>query len=106
MGLEWVESGAFHIPVLPTDLGVDPILAALLHMACFMEFSDEKAVNFDESITAMETMGYYFQFLTPDRRSDVGAQLKLVAEYAENQKWKGETIEFISDLLKNSGIED
>ena len=74
-------------------------------MACFMELSGERAVDFDESITAMEAMGYYFQRLTPSQVEQTNAQLKRVVTYAEHQKWKKEAIEFVSNLLVNAGIE-
>src|SRR5262245_23543066 len=98
MGLDWAEVDAFHLPELPAELNIDPILAALLHMACFMELSGEKAVDFDESITAMEAMGYYFQRLTPQQVKETSAQIKLVASFAKKAKWKQEAIKFISKL--------
>ena len=106
MGLKWVPVDAYHMPELPAELKVDPILAALLHMACFMELSAEKTVDFDESITAMEAMGYYLRRLTPAQIKAVNAQLKRVAEYGKKQRWKKEAVEFVSKLLENSGIEE
>jgi len=106
MGLKWVPVDAYHMPELPAELKVDPILAALLHMACFMELSAEKTVDFDESITAMEAMGYYLQRLTPAQAKAVNAQLKRVADYGKKQKWKKEAVKFISKLLDNAGVDE
>ena len=104
MTIDWSESGAFHMPALPAELAVDPILSSLLHMACFMELSGEKAVDFDESITAMEHMGYYLQRLNPEQVSEITPQLLRVVEYGKSENWNEEALEFISNLLKNVGI--
>lgn len=106
MGLEWMEVDAFRMPELPTGLDVDPILAGLLHMACFMELSGENAVDFDESIKSLQAMGYYLQRLTPAQVKQISAQLKRIATYAKKNKWKPESIKFISKLLENAGIEE
>jgi len=94
------------MPELPAKLKVDPVLAALLHMACFMELSAEKTVDFDESLTAMQAMGYYLQRLPPARVKEINAQLKRVAAYGKKQKWKKEAVAFISKLLDNAGVEE
>src|SRR5262249_60497642 len=106
MGLEWVENDAFHMPELPARLEIDPILAALLHMACFMELSGERTVDFDESITAMEAMGYYFQRLAPKQVTKTEDQLKRVVAYAKEKKWDKKAVEFVSKLLENAGIKE
>lgn len=106
MGVEWVPVGAYHMPELPPDLDVDPVLAALLHMACFMELSDEKTVDFDESVSTLEAMAYYLQRLPRARVKEINAQLKRVAIYGKKQKWNKEALEFISKLLANAGIDE
>ena len=106
MGMKWVPVDAYHMPELPAELEIDPVLAALLHMACFTELSAEKTVDFDESITAMEAMGYYFQRLTPKQVKDINAQLKRVAAYGKKHKWKKEAVEFVAKLLENAGVEE
>ncbi len=106
MGVEWVPVDAYHMPELPAELGVDPVLAALLHMACFMELSDEKSVEFNESMSTLEAMGYYLQRLPPNRVKEINAQLKWVAEYGKKHKWKKEALKFIPKLLENAGIEE
>jgi outer membrane PBP1 activator LpoA protein len=105
MAMKWVPVDAFHMPELPAKLKVDPVLAALLHMACIMELSAERTVDFDESLTAMQAMGYYLQRLTPAQIKSVNTQLQRVAAYGKKQKWKKEAVEFISKLLENTGIE-
>jgi hypothetical protein len=36
---EWIPKDAFVMPVLPPDLSIEPLLAALLHLASFLELS-------------------------------------------------------------------
>ena len=105
MALKWVPVDVYHMPVLPPELGVDPILSALLHMACFMELSDERTVEFNESMVTLQVMGLYFQRLKPKQVKEITAQLKRVADYGKKQKWKKEALTFIRSLLKNAGIE-
>lgn len=106
MGAKWVPVDAYHMPELPADLNVDPVLAALLHMACFMELSDERSVEFNESMSALEAMGYYLQRLPRARVKEMNAQLKRVAAYGKKHKWKKEALAFIPKLLSNAGIEE
>jgi hypothetical protein len=105
MSVEWVPVDAYHMPELPEELRVDPVLAALLHMACFMELSDEQTVDFDESMSTLQAMGYYLQRLPPARVKEINAQLKRVAAYGKKQKWKKEALGFIPNLLSNAGVE-
>jgi hypothetical protein len=102
--VEWVPKGGFSMPELPAELGIHPILAALLHMACFMEFSDEEVVDFDESLATLEALGFYLQRLTPAQVKEVNRQLKKIVTYAKQQKWDPKAAKFIRDLLKNAGM--
>ena len=106
MALKWVPVDAFHLPEIPAELKVDPVLAALLHLACFAELSGERSVDFDESMSAMEAVGYYLQRLPQKRRKDVDAQLKRVADYGKKRRWKKEAVVFVRGLLADSGLED
>ena len=102
-GLASVPQGGFHLPELPEKLGIDPILAGLLHMACFMELSGEDAVDFDESVSALEVMSSYLQRLTRARCNEIEEQLRRVASYAKRHGWEARAAKFIRNLLQNAG---
>ncbi len=104
MALEWVSDDAFHMPELPAELKVDPLLAALLHMACFMEFSGESTVDLDESVSAMGAMGYYLQRLPPERVKDIEEQLRRVVAFGKRNRWKKGVLEFVARFLRNAGV--
>lgn len=63
-GVLWVRKDAFVMPLLPPDLGVDPLVAALLHVTAFLELSGDDAVDPDWAVEALEHVGHYLETAT------------------------------------------
>ncbi len=103
-GLEWVEKDAYVMPELPASLKVDPILAALLHVAAFLELSGDESVDPDWAVEAMEHVGFYLQQLPAQQVQVVREQIKRVAAHAKKKKWGARAIKFFSQFLENFGI--
>ena len=53
------------MPVIPESLGVDPVLAALIHVAAFLELSGDDAVHPDWAVEALEYVAHYLHRLQP-----------------------------------------
>jgi hypothetical protein len=103
-GPEWVEKDAFVMPELPATLKVDPLLAALLHMAAFLELSGDELVDPDWAVEAMEHVGYYLQRLPADRFEAIRSQTAKVARHARNGKWPPDAVEFLEQFMENFGV--
>lgn len=54
---EWVEKDAYVMPELSASLGIDPVVAALLHTTAFLELPGDSAVDPDGAVEAMESVG-------------------------------------------------
>ena len=59
-----VPDGAAVFPEIPPELGVHPLLLAVLHVYVFLDGSDAGVVNPEASIEAMEFVALYLQRLT------------------------------------------
>ena len=103
---EWVDKDAYVLPVLPESLGVDPMFAALLHTAAFLEISGDEAVNPDWAVEALEHMAYYLQRLPESDIDRLNRQLYSVAEYGRKDGWAEEVVEFIETFFEACGIGD
>ena len=103
--MEWVPKGAYVMPILPESLRIDPILASLLHLALFLELSDDDTVDLDWAVEAVEHMGHYLQSLSPQDARRIQKQLDRVADHLGKNKQPEDAIEFVSDFLRSSGID-
>ena len=63
-----VPEGAAVFPLIPPELGVNPLLLAVVHASVFLAGSDDNLVN---PAAADEALGYlaaYLQRLTPEQQ--------------------------------------
>jgi hypothetical protein len=101
--VRWADKDAFVMPVLPTSLDIDPIVAALLHSVAFLELSGNGTVNPDWAIEALEYIVYYLGRLPADRLAAFGAHVALVASHAEASGWSGGAVAFFGAFMENFG---
>ena len=103
-GLTWSEIDKYTMPIIPAALTIDPMLAALVHLAGFVELSGEGTVDPDWAIEALEGVGYYLQRLPADRCEVLQAQLDHLGEHAVREGWEPDAVEFIRRFLKTAGV--
>jgi hypothetical protein len=106
MGLELIKNGAYVMPELPTSLRVDPIVAAPLHVAAFLELSGDDTVDPDSAVEAMEHIGVYLGRLPARRMAAIREQLARVAAHAKAQRWGTEPVEFFTEFVEHFGLSD
>lgn len=104
MADDFEPDGPYHLPEIPADLGIDPTLAALVHVAAFLELSGDDTVGFDEALEALEAMSAYLQRLTLEQAESVKAQLKKIAVHGERNGWPPEAVQVARKFLSNSGV--
>ena len=100
---EAVSSGAM-MPVIPEELGIDPLLSALLHCAAFLDLSEDGEVDDAASTAVLEHVGLYVQRLSPEELDDLADQLAELREHAHKVGWAPPLIEFVEDFLYSCGI--
>jgi len=83
---EWVNDGAFVMPMLPASLRIDPILAGLLHVAAFLELSGDEMIDPDRAVEAMEHISHYLHQLPTEREQALREQVSRVADHARKKK--------------------
>lgn len=103
---EWVEMNAYVMPELPASLGVDPVVAALIHVASFLELSGDDAVDPDAATKAMEHLGFYLGRLPARKIAAIREQLDRIAAHAQAQGWDQEAVEFLAEFMTNFGLSD
>jgi hypothetical protein len=101
-----VPDGAAVFPLIPAELGVHPLLLAVLHAAVFLEGSEESVVHAAAAVEALEYLATYLQRLRGPELRRVREDLECLAGYGRQQGWPRSQIRFLKDFLSTYGITD
>jgi hypothetical protein len=99
-----VPEGAALFPVIPPELGIQPLLLAVLHATVFLAGSEDDVVN---SAAAGETINYmagYLQRLSGQDLDRVRADLACLVDYARQEKWPKREVQFLRSFLADCGV--
>jgi hypothetical protein len=99
-----VPEGAAVFPLIPPELGVHPLLLAVLHAVVFLDGSDEALVQPDAASEALEYLVGYLQRLEGDDLRRVREDLATLATLARSEKWPRPMVQFLTEFLQNYGI--
>jgi hypothetical protein len=102
--LDLVEASVYVMPTVPKSLGVDPVLASLLHVMAFLELSGDDVVDPDSAVQAMECVAHYLQGIPADRVDGIRKQIDRVTDRAHRNDWGPEAIDFFANFLENAGV--
>ena len=101
---EFVPQGSAVLPQIPEELGVHPLLLAVLHAVIFLDGSEEDVVHPDAALEALEFMAGYLQRLSEDELRRVREDIHALAVFARQEKWPKQHIRFFKEFLSNFGI--
>ena len=101
---ELVPEGAAVMPEIPAELGVHPLLLAVLHAVIFLDGSEDEVVDPDAAVEAMEYMAAYLQRLDGAELRRVQEDMHALAAFARQEKWPKQHIRFFKEFLSNFGI--
>lgn len=96
--------GAAVFPLIPAELGVHPLLLAVLHAYVFLEGSEEAVLNGAVAEEAMEYLVSYLQRLTGPDLKRVGEDFATLAAFAKSEKWPKQQVRFLQEFLKENAI--
>lgn len=96
--------GAAVFPLIPTELGVHPLLLAALHAYVLLEGSDAAVLNAAVAEEAMHYLVTYMQRLRGDELRRVREDIQALAGFARSEKWPKQQVRFLQDFLKENGI--
>jgi hypothetical protein len=99
-----IPEGAAVLPQIPEELGIDPLLLAVLHAVIFLAGSDEKIVHLAASHEAVEHMAAYLQRLQGEELTRVRADLAKLHAYAKAHDWPREEVEFFETFEADFGM--
>ncbi len=98
--------GAAVFPLIPAELGVDPLLLATLHAVVFLSGSDAAVVQPAAADEAVEYLATYLQRLDGERLRKVREDLVCLGTYARREKWPKQLTLFLKTFLSDFGVGD
>jgi hypothetical protein len=101
-----VPEGAAVLPEIPRELGVHPLLLAVLHTTVFLAGSDDKILNADAAQEALEHLATYLQRLEGPDLERVRADLETLYEHARRERWPKQETQFFKTFLADCGVSE
>lgn len=99
-----VPEGAAVFPLIPAELGVDPLLLAVLHATVFLDGSSESVLDPDAASEALDYLGAYLQRLSGPQLQHVREDMKCLADFARQAKWPKQEQRFLKEFLDDYGV--
>jgi hypothetical protein len=100
-----VPDGAAVFPLIPPELGVNPLLLAVVHALVFLAGSDEDVVAGPAADEAVQSMASYLQRLEGPTLLKVQEDMVCLTNYARQSKWPKQLIHALKSLLSDCGLE-
>jgi hypothetical protein len=101
-----VPTGASVLPEIPEELGVHPLLLAVLHAVVFLDGSEEDIVDPEAAVEALEYLATYLQRLQERDLQRVREDLQTLVGFAKQEKWPKEHIRFFKEFLRHFGVSE
>ena len=101
---EETPDGAAVFPLIPEELGIHPLLLAVVHAFVFLEGSEAAVLNAAVADEAMNYIVEYLQRLEGDQLRRVREDMATLAGFAKSEKWPKQQVRFLQDFLKDNGI--
>ena len=99
-----VPEGAAVFPLIPTELGVNPLLLAVLHAAVFLTGSEEAIVQPAAADEALEYLASYLQRIDSPLLQRTKEDMACLVAFARQEKWPKQMIRFLKDFLADFGV--
>jgi hypothetical protein len=99
-----VPEGAAVFPLIPEELGIHPLLLAVLHAVVFFDGSDEAVVNDAAADEALQYLATYVQRLRGKELARVREDIETLLQFARQEKWPTEEVRFLQSFLHDFGV--
>jgi hypothetical protein len=99
-----VPEGAAVFPQIPPELGVHPLLLAVIHATVFLAGSDDDLVNAEAADEAIECMAEYLQRLRGVQLRQVREDMECLVKYARRQHWPKQLVRAVQTFLTDYRI--
>ena len=101
---EEVPEGAAVFPIIPAELGVNPLLLAVLHAAVFLSGSTEDVVHPAAADEAFDLMAGYLRRLRGQQLRQTREDVDCLVRYARQEKWPRDSIHALKSILDACGV--
>ncbi len=99
-----VPAGASVFPLIPPELGVNPVLLAMIHATVFLTGSDDSMVNPAAADEAVESMASYLRRLEGPALQRVREDMHCLVAYARQEKWPKQVVRSLQTFLADFGV--
>ena len=99
-----VPEGAAVFPLIPPELGVNPLLLAVVHATVFLAGSDDKVLDPAAADEAIQRLAAYLQRLTPEQQLAVDEDMDCLIRYARQQHWPKQLVRSLQSFLADFEI--
>jgi hypothetical protein len=99
------QEGAAFFPVIPPDLGINPLVLAVLHATVFLAGSDDQVVHPEAAAETIDAIVSYLERMNGSELARLQADMKTLADYARREKWPKQNYHFLKAFLEDCGLE-
>src|SRR5437763_1561484 len=99
-----VPEGAAVLPLIPPELGIHPLLLAVLHAVVFFDGSSEDVVHDAAADEALNYMATYLQRLEGAELRRIKEDMDCLVTFARQEKWPMEELKFLQEFLGEYGV--
>jgi hypothetical protein len=99
-----VPEGAAVFPLIPPELGVNPLLLTVLHAVVFLSASDDGIVNDAAADEALNYFATYLQRVTGPQKKRIEEDLDCLIRFARQEKWDKAEIESLQKFTSDFGV--
>ncbi len=101
-----VPEGVAFFPAIDSELGVHPLLLAVLHSVVFLGGSSEMIVNPIAADEALGVIGGYIERCDGEDRRRILEDLAAIRGYAREQGWPKQLTAFLKSFPADFGLVD
>jgi hypothetical protein len=99
-----VPDGAAVFPLIPDELGIHPLLLAVLHAVVFFDGSDVEVVNDAAANESLNYLATYMQRLQGPDLKRIREDMDCLLAFGKQEGWPKEEMQFLQEFLKEFGI--
>jgi hypothetical protein len=99
-----VPEGAAVLPVIPLELGIHPLLLAVLHAVVFFDGSSDDVVHDAAADEALNYIATYLQRLEGPELRRINEDMECLADFARQEQWPIEELRFLENFLREYGV--
>jgi len=99
-----IPEGAAVFPLIPAELGVNPLLLAVIHAAVFLSGSSEEVVHPAAADEALDRLAGYLERLSGAQQRQAREDMDALTRFARQEKWPKAMVRALTSLLDVLGV--